>query len=57
MEIRWYAFPPFSLIVRCLSKVKREKVSELILVAPACLANTTMVLQLALASASNTTRL
>ena len=29
-----FAFPPFSLIGRCLSKVKREKVSELILVAP-----------------------
>ena len=34
MEIRGFAFPPFSLIGRCLSKVKREKVSELILVAP-----------------------
>ena len=34
MEIRGFAFPPFSLIGRCLSKVKREKMSELILVAP-----------------------
>ena len=34
VEIRGFAFPPFSLIGRCLSKVKREKVSELILVAP-----------------------
>ena len=33
-EIKGFAFPPFSLIGRCLSKVKREKVSELILVAP-----------------------
>ena len=32
-EIKRFAFPPFSLIGRCLSKVKREKVSELILVA------------------------
>ena len=33
-EIKGFAFPPFSLIGRCLSKVKREKVSELSLVAP-----------------------
>ena len=33
-EIKGFAFLPFSLIGRCLSKVKREKVSELILVAP-----------------------
>ena len=31
--IKGFAFPPFSLVGRCLSKVKREKVSELILVA------------------------
>lgn len=33
-EIKGYAFPPFSLIGRCLSKIKREEVPELILVAP-----------------------
>ena len=33
-EIRGYAFPPFSLIGRCLSKIRREEVPFLILVAP-----------------------
>ena len=33
-DIKGYAFPPFSLIGRCLSKVQRERVKELILVAP-----------------------
>ena len=29
-----YAFPPFSLIGRCLAKVQREKVPELVLIVP-----------------------
>ena len=33
-DLKGYAFPPFSLIGRCLSKIQREKVPELILIAP-----------------------
>ena len=33
-DIKGYAFPPFALIGRCLSKVQRERVKELILIAP-----------------------
>ena len=33
-DLRGYAFPPFSLIGRCLSKIQHEKVPELILIAP-----------------------
>ena len=33
-QMRGYAFPPFSLIGRCLAKVKRERVEELVLIAP-----------------------
>lgn len=33
-QVKGYAFPPFSLIGRCLSKVKREQVPELVLIAP-----------------------
>ena len=33
-ETRCYAFPPFALIGRCLAKVNREKVPELVLIAP-----------------------
>ena len=32
--LRGYAFPPFSLIGRCLTKVRQEKVSRLVLIAP-----------------------
>ena len=33
-QVKGYTFPPFSLIGRCLSKVKREQVPELALIAP-----------------------
>ena len=33
-DIKGYAFPPFALIGRCLSKVQRERVKELILITP-----------------------
>lgn len=33
-QTRGYAFPPFSLIGRCLNKVRRERVPELVLIAP-----------------------
>ena len=33
-NLKWYAFPPFSLIGRCLSKIQCKKVLELILIAP-----------------------
>ena len=33
-SIRGYAFPPFSLIGRCLTKVRQERVPELVLIAP-----------------------
>ena len=33
-KVRAYAFPPFALILRCLAKVKREGVPELVLIAP-----------------------
>ena len=29
-----YAFPPFSLIGRCLSKIRREEVQKVVLIAP-----------------------
>ena len=33
-NMRGYAFPPFALIGRCLSKIQREGVREIILIAP-----------------------
>ena len=33
-NIKGYAFPPFSLIGRCLSKIRREGIKEMILIAP-----------------------
>ena len=33
-HIRGYAFPPFSLIGRCLTKVRQERVSRLVLITP-----------------------
>ena len=45
-----YAFPPFSLIGRCLAKVQREKVPELVLI----VANSTVVPSTALSDDSRT---
>ena len=33
-SMKGYAFPPFALIGRCLSKIQRERVREIILIAP-----------------------
>ena len=33
-QMKGYAFPPFSLIGRCLDKVHREKVPEVVMIAP-----------------------
>ena len=33
-HIRGYAFPPFALIARCLSKIQQEQVQELVLITP-----------------------
>ena len=33
-QIKGYAFPPFSLIGRCLTKVRREQVPEIVLITP-----------------------
>ena len=33
-QIKGYAFPPFSLIGRCLTKVRREQVLEIVLITP-----------------------
>ena len=42
-QIKGYAFPPFSLIGRCLTKVRREQVPEIVLITPIYMANSDLV--------------